>query len=366
MMGRSIGAIALVEFRRLLRSPFALGLLLVVPALQLALFGYAIRPNGASVTIAVAADSPGAWRDVTRTIAAVPLVTLLPKNFRPGAAEATVRAHRAQIGVEIPEQRSFYSPTAKGGPVRIVVDDVVPSLVEGTIGKLDAVYWRSVVEHGDMPPTGPGLQIVRLYNPTARADWQFLPALVGVTVMIAMIMLGTLSVARERETGVWEGLLALPVSRTALLAGKVLPYLLVGTLQGVLVLAMSALLFDLPQRGSIGALIALLPPFAAVHFVIGYAISSRAQTQLAALQGAVAFYLPAILLSGFLYPFEGLPPWARAIGNALPLTHFIRAARDATLRGAGSLAVLIDGWPIGLALLLATAVTVILQPRRLD
>ena len=117
-MGHSIGAIALVEFRRLLRSPFALGLLLVVPALQLALFGYAIRPNGASVTIAVAADSPGAWRDATRTIAAEPLLTLLPKNFRPGAAEAAVRAPRAQTGAAIPEQRAAHRPHAQSGPVR--------------------------------------------------------------------------------------------------------------------------------------------------------------------------------------------------------------------------------------------------------
>ncbi len=365
-MGRSIAAIALVEFRRLLRSPFALGLLLLVPALQLALFGYAIRPDGGSVTVAVSAGSQEAWSDIKREVAAEPALVLLPENLPAGEAEAAVHARRAQIGIEIPEQRSFYSPLAKGGPVRVVVDDAVPSLVDGAINKLNAAYWKSLAQKGTARDQGPGLQTVRLYNPTGRADWQFLPALIGVTVMIAMIMLGTLSVARERETGVWEGLLALPVSGAVLLLGKLLPTIFIGTLQGFSVLALSHMLFDLPLGASVRHLCTLLVPFAAVHFIIGYAISSRAQTQLAALQGAVAFYLPAMLLSGFLYPFEGLPPWARVIGNVLPLTHFIRAARDATLRGAGSMDVLTDGWPIVLALVLVTVVTLILQPRRLD
>lgn len=366
MMVGSVTAIALVEFRRLLRSPFALGLLLLVPAVQLVLFGYAIRPTGAAVTVAVSAGSPEAWRDIRKQIVAEPALVLLPENFAAGEADAAVRARRAQIGVEIPEQRSFYSPLAKGGPARVVVDDAVPALVDGAISKLTAAYWRNAAEGSDDRRGGPDLQIVRLFNPTGRADWQFLPALIGVTVMIAMIMLGTLSVAREREAGVWEGLLALPVSRSVLLLGKLIPYVLVGTLQGLSVLALSNWMFDLPLSGSIVTLCALIAPFAAVHFIIGYAISTQAQTQLTALQGAVAFYLPAMLLSGFLYPFDGLPPWARVIGNALPLTHFVRAARDATLRGEANLTVLTDGWPIVLALTVVTATTLILQPRHLD
>ena len=366
MAVHSIAAVALVELRRLLRSPFALGLLLVVPALQLVLFGYAIRPGGAAVTIAVAAHSPKAWHDAAGAISTGRTITLLPRNFQPGGALAAVRDHRAVIGIEIPEQRSFYSPTAKGGPVRVMVDDTVPSLVEGAIAALESDYWRSIVQRGETPRSGPGLRIERLYNPEGRTNWQFLPALVGVTVMIAMIMLGTISVARERETGTWEGLLALPVHRSVLLAGKVLPAMLLGAVQGLLVLMLGVSLFDLPLRGAWGALALLLPLFAAVHFILGYAISTRAQTQLAALQGAVAFYLPAMLLSGFLYPFESLPGWARVIGEAIPLTHFIRAARDATVRGAGAEQILIQGWPIGAALLLVTAIALMLQPRRLD
>lgn len=216
------------------------------------------------------------------------------------------------------------------------------------------------------PIAAPGIAVERLYNPDGRADWTFLPALIGVTVMIAMVMLGSLSLARDRESGSWEGLLGLPIGPAQTFLGKLLPYAAIGTVQGLLVLAAGVMLFDLPTRGSVAALVVLLPLFAAAHVALGYAISVRARTQLAALQGAVAFYLPAMLLSGFLYPFETLPPWARWIGNAFPLTHFICAARAALLRGAGAAEVLAQSGPMILFLLAATVTALLAQARQLD
>ena len=193
-----------------------------------------------------------------------------------------------------------------------------------------------------------------------------MPALAGVTVMISMIMLGSLRLAREREAGTWEALLAMPLSSTEILLGTLLPLAALGALQGGSVLAISVALFDLPVHGSMAALVLLLPLFAAAHLMLGYAISARAASQLAALQGAVAIYLPAMLLSGFLYPFETLPHWAQVIGNGFALTHFIAAAQDATLRGAGAADVLSHGIPILAFLAAAAAVAVLAQPRRLD
>jgi ABC-2 type transport system permease protein len=184
--------------------------------------------------------------------------------------------------------------------------------------------------------------------------------------MIGTIMLGTLSLARERETGTWEALLALPLRAGERLAGKLVPHVIIGTLQGCLVLAAAVTIFAVPARGSVVALVALLPLFAATHLVIGQAIAARAATQLAALQGAVAFYLPAMLLSGFLYPFEALPVWARTIGEAFPLTHFIRAARGALLRGDDATLVLTQAWPMVAVLVAVTAIALAAQARRLD
>jgi ABC-2 type transport system permease protein len=190
--------------------------------------------------------------------------------------------------------------------------------------------------------------------------------LIGAAVMIAMIMLGTLSLARERETGTWEALLVLPIGRLDVLLGKLGPYVLIGTVQGGAVLTLAVMLFDLPLRGAVPALVALLPLFAAAHLVLGYAIAARAQTQIAALQGAVAYYLPAMLLSGFLYPFEGLPGWAQAVGNCFPLTHFIRACTGTLLRGEDWTAVATHAWPIAAFLVVATFIAVLIQPRRFD
>ena len=380
MMLRALLALAWMETLRLLRSPVAFGLIFAVPALQLALFGYAIRPSGSAVEVVLASGDPGDANEVRTELRRWPGIRVADQVLKPGGAAASVKTGQAQVGIEVPTRRSFYNPTAKGGPFRITVDGSDPALVDSAMARIEAAYWRRLAAIGadpiegsdipaagsDIPAAGPGLTITRLYNPAGRADWNFLPALIGVTVMISMIMLGTLSLAREREGGTWEGLLALPLDRWLLLAGKLLPYVVIATLQGALVLLAGAALFDLPMRGATGALILLLPLFAAAHLALGHALAARAKTQLAALQGAVGFYLPAMLLSGFLYPFQSLPGWAQALGSCFPLTHFVRAARAATLKGAGAAEVLGAGLPIALFAAVAAALALLLQARRLD
>ena len=370
-------AIARIELLRLLRSRATFTLLLLVPAMQVLLFGYAIRPTPAHITIAVAAPTPADAQRMTTSLAQVAGLVIMPEQRGPGTAEAAVREGRALIGIEVPELRSLIgdevpalragaSPTQAQSPLRIVVDATNAGLTGAAVAEIESTYWRNLAEQGGVAALSPGFRVERLFNPESRADWTFLPALIGVTVMIAMVMLGSLGVARERETGTWEALLALPISPIEVLVGKMLPYVVIGTAQGVLVLGAGIGLFDLPARGTVGALIALLPLFAAAHLALGHAISARARTQVAALQGAVAFYLPSMLLSGFLYPFEALPDWARRVGSVFPLTHFIRAAREALLRGSGAAPVLAHGVPIAAFLVLAVAVTLLASSREPD
>lgn len=361
-----IGAVAWIEIIRLTRSWIALTLLLLVPAAQVLLFGYAIRPSGELTGVAIAAEARADADTVARSLGRQAGLRVTTSALKPGGAAAAVRRGDALIGIELAEQPSFANPTAKIRPVRIIVDASNAALVATAVPAIEAAYWHGLADRADVVDTGPGYMIERLYNPDARADWTFLPALIGVTVMIGMIMLGTLSLAREREGGTWEALLALPIEPIEALIGKLLPYVVIGTVQGILVFVAGVWLFGLPVRGAAGALLALLPVFAAAHLVLGYAISARATTQLAALQGAVAFYLPAMLLSGFLYPFETLPGWARAIGNLFPLTHFIRAARGALLRGDNAAQVLGHGVPIVAFLAIALMAALALQTRRLD
>lgn len=359
-----IATIAQIEWTRLLRTRIALTLLIIVPLFQIVLFGYAIRPT-ATVTVVVAAPSPANAETVAARLRQQPGLNVIAK-VAPGQAAAMVRQGRAIIGVEVPEVRSFANPLAKVRPLRIVVDASNAALGSAAEARIEAAYWRTIAERADAVQSGPGLIVDRLYNSQSRAEWTFLPGLIGVAVMIAMIMLGTLSLAREREGGTWEALLILPIRRIEALVGKLLPYVAVGTVQGAAVLGLSVFLFDLPVRGPVVALLLMLPLFAAAHLVLGYAIAARAQTQVAALQGAVAFYLPAMLLSGFLYPFEALPRWAQALGNGFPLTHFIRAAIGVTLRGEGWSAVSGHAAPIAVFLGIATLIAVVLQPRLLS
>lgn len=363
---RRIAAVARVELLRLTRSRTTFTLLVLVPALQVLLFGYAIRPTASSVRVAVAAPIPANAADVARALRRLPGLTVVAGPSAPGAAEKAVRAGQVPIGIEVPALRSFANPTQAQRPLRIVVDGTNAALTNAAVARIEAGYWRGLAERADLADTGPGIAVERLYNPDGRADWVFLPSLVGVTVMIAMVMLGSLSLARDREAGSWEGLLGLPITATQTFLGKLLPCAAIGTVQGLLVLAAGIMFFGVPVRGSVTALVALLPLFAAAHVALGYAISARARTQLAALQGAVAFYLPAMLLSGFLYPFETLPGWARWIGNSFPLTHFIRAAREALLRGGGATEVLAHGWPMILFLVAATGAALLAHARRLE
>lgn len=354
-----IAAVARAEWTRLRRTRIALTLLLAVPLLQIALFGTAIRPD-AAVAVAIAAPSASDGESVAKELQNQRNIAVVAKG-KPGSAEALVKRGDAVIGIEVPEARSFANPLAKGGPLRIVVDESNAALAAAATARIEAAYWRTLAQRADL--AGPGLQTVRLYNPASRADWSFLPGLIGVTVMIAMIMLGSLSLAQERESGTWETLLILPLGRGEVLLGKLLPYVVVGTIQGLAVMAAGLWLFDLPVRGNAASLVAILPLFAAAHLVLGYAIAARARTQLAALQGAVAFYLPAMLLSGFLYPFATLPGWAQAIGNVFPLTHFIRAATGVMLRGEGTGDVLAHALPIALFTLVTAALAALFQAR---
>jgi ABC-2 type transport system permease protein len=179
-------------------------------------------------------------------------------------------------------------------------------------------------------------------------------------------MLGALTLVRERERGSWEALLATPVDALDALVGKLTPYVLIGTLQGVIVFGIARLLFELPLPAGLGALLGALPLYAGAHLILGFALSALADNQMQAVQGAVFFYLPSMLLSGFMFPFQGMPAWAQAIGEMLPLTHFVRATRGVLLKGYGAALVWHEMWPVALFALAATALALAAYRRRLD
>src|SRR5262249_41832255 len=221
---------------------------------------------------------------------------------------------------------------------RIVVDATDPATVRPALAALEAAYWRHVAQTSPLV-LAPSVDIEWLYNPEGRTAWAIVPGLAGVVVMISMLMLGALTLVRERERGSWEALLATPVDAVDALVGKLSPYLVIGTGQAIIVIAVARLLFGLPMSGDLATLLTAVPVYAAAHLILGFAFSALAESQLQAIQGAVFFYLPSMLLSGFMFPFQGMPVWARTIGEALPLTHFVRVTRGVLLKGEGAPAV---------------------------
>lgn len=266
----------------------------------------------------------------------------------------------ARAGTRLADAHSDAPP----GEPRVVVNATDPAAVRPALAALEAAYRRQVTQ-AFLPGPAAAVKVEWLYNPDGRTAWTVVPGLAGVVVMISMLMLGALTLVRERERGSWETLLATPVDAADALIGKLSPSLVIGTVQAVVVIGIARWLFDVPVRGNLLALLAAVPVYVAAHLVLGFALSALADSQMQAVQGAVLFYLPSMLLSGFMFPFQGMPAWAQAAGNGLPLTHFVRAARGVLLRGEGAALVAAEMAPVALFALIAAVAALLAYRRRI-
>jgi ABC-2 type transport system permease protein len=359
-----IVAVARIETLHLTRDRTTISLLLVVPAIQLVLFGYAVNFDPKHVPIAIAREADGAMDRLHRIIEETGYFSILADGLAPGAAERTVTDGRALVGIEIPAL-NYSDPEAPLEKPRIVVDATDPAAVRPALAALQIAYWRGVAQLDAEEPV-PSVDVQWLYNPDGRAAWTVVPGLAGVVVMISMLMLGALTLVRERERGSWETLLATPVDAVDALIGKLTPYVVISGVQAAVVIGVARLLFALPVTGPLWVLLAAVPVYAGAHLILGFALSALAESQMQAIQGAVFFYLPSMLLSGFMFPFQGMPAWARTIGETLPLTHFVRAARGVLLKGEGAGLVAAEMWPVAAFALVATAAALVAYRRRLD
>jgi ABC-2 type transport system permease protein len=344
-------AVARVEVLHLTQDRPTLAIIIVVPALQILLFGYAVRFEPHQVGIAIAREHAEPDGPLVHAIAETGLFRLVADGLATGEAARMVTQHRVLVGVEFPS--SAREPDA-GAAVRTraIIDGSDPETVRPAMLSLEAALLRHALADS---PFGqrPSVEVDWLYNSEGNTTWATAPALSGVIVMITMLLLGALTLAREREGGTWEGLLATPVSGIDAMVGKLTPYLLLGTTQAAVVLAVAHALFDLPLRGELPTFLWAAALLALAHLVLGFALSAVAKSQIQAIQGAVIFYLPSMLLSGFLFPFSGMPGWARAAGEALPLTHFVRVARGVLLRGDSNFTVVTEMWPVAVFTLVA-------------
>jgi ABC-2 type transport system permease protein len=357
-------AVARIETLHITSDRTTISLIALVPAIQIVLFGYAVNLDPKHIPIAIARAHDGRVDLLRQTIEQTGYFSVLADGLEPGAAQRMVADGAALVGIEVP-RLDYDDPDAVATDPQIVIDATDPAAVRPALAALQTAYWKSVAQRCAVGPP-PSVRTTWLYNPKAETAWTLVPGLAGVVVMISMLMLGALTLVRERERGTWETLLATPVDALDALVGKLSPYVVIGALQAVVVIAVARLLFHLPLTGSLSALLLALPVYAAAHLVLGFAFSALAESQLQALQGAVFFYLPSMLLSGFMFPYQGMPTWARMIGETLPLTHFVRAARAVLLKGADAALVVAEMVPVMLFALLATVAALVAYRRRID
>lgn len=356
---KRIFAVARIEMLQLLRERTTFSLIVIVPALQLILFGYAVNLDPKEITIAIAGTKPGLYDRITE-IAEKTTYFQAPTELLPqGQAAEQVRSGKALIGIELPEEANFDDFDKDTKPLTLYIDASDSIAVAAAAAALENGYMRRLASMQETPITA---EVRWLFNPERRTSWTIVPGLIGAVVMISMLMLGALSLVSERERGTWETLLTTPVRGIEALLGKLAPCALLSLVQAGIVMVAASVLFDVPMTGAFGLLFIVIPLFATAHLMLGFAFSAVAKTQLQAVQGAVAFYLPSMLLSGFMFPYQGMPAWAQGFAEIIPLTHFVRISRGLLLRGQS----LSEMWPdlLAIVLFLLGAMTLALRAYR--
>ncbi len=323
--------IAWKELLQLRRDRLTLAMAAAMPVLQLVLFGYAINNDIRHMpTVVYDQDRSAESRDLARSLQATGFYDLAGDVRSYGEITRAIRSDRARVALIIGP--TFSEDLHRGRPARVqlIVDGSDPSIVASATNTASAlVAARSA--------TPPAIEVEPnvWYNPELRTAINIVPGLVGIILTMTMVMLTAMAVARERERGTLEQLIVSPIRNIEIVVGKILPYVLIGYGQMTLILAAAHWVFRVPLLGSIALLYALAFVFIAANLAIGLFFSTLAKTQQQAMQMAFFFFLPNILLSGFMFPFEGMPRPAQAIAECLPLTHFLRIVRGVVLKGSG-------------------------------
>jgi ABC-2 type transport system permease protein len=380
-----VAAIAHKEVRQLRRDRLTFGMIVGIPTLQLLLFGYAINLDVRGLT-AVVADQAATQRsrELVADAEASQVIHLVAEVASVEEVEAMVRRGRASVGLVVPPD--FERRIQDGRPAaQLLVDGSDPVMLTAASGLLDLpipakapITDKSLLPNRRQVPgqaSEPGLMasgrtptfaLRPLYNPEARAAVQIVPGLVGVILTMTMTLFTAVAIVRERERGNLELLITTPVRTPELMLGKILPYVAIGLVQATLVLLLGTLLFRVPLRGSLLDLFLAVLLFISATLSMGLLISTAAKSQFQSFQITIFFFLPQILLSGFMFPFVAMPRTARWIAELFPLTHFVRLSRGILLRGAELSQLTVDVWPLLAFLAVTLGLAIARFRKRLD
>jgi ABC-2 type transport system permease protein len=347
-------AVFIKEFQQMLRDRLTFAMAVGVPVLQLLLFGYAINtdPKGLP-TVVVAADSGPLVRSVVVALQNTGYYRITHQTSNEAEGDSLIERGEAQFMVVIPPQFSRALLRGERPTLLVSVDATDPAASGNAVAALAALA-PSMLMHEAVGPLrhlasqSPAfdLRVHRRYNPEGLSRLNIVPGLVGVILTMTMVMLTGLAMTRERERGTMENLLATPVRPLEVMIGKITPYVLIGYIQITVILGAAAWLFEVPMQGSLLLLLGFIGVFVIANLAVGFTFSTLAKNQLQAMQMTFFFFLPSLLLSGFMFPFRGMPRWAQWLGEAFPLTHFLRIVRAILLKGSDFGTVLPELWPM--------------------
>lgn len=337
MNGRRLWAIVVKELRQLRRDRITLAMIVGIPVIQLVLFGYAINMNlrGLAAGIADQSNTAGS-RALVMDMLATGVVAPVATVNTPQEVMAMIRRGEISIGIVVPPD--FERRRIDGREAVQVLVDGSDTAVQGAAVQLAQVPLDSAAPATRAPATStpptPPISVVSFYNPERRSAVNIVPGLIGVILTMTMVLFTAIAIVRERERGNMELLIATPLTSAELMIGKVLPYIGIGLVQTTVILALGIWLFAVPVRGSMLDVYVAAGLLILANLTLGLLISTRAQSQFQAMQMTFFVFLPSILLSGFMFPFAGMPKIVQWLAEVLPLTHFLRLIRGVMLRGA--------------------------------
>ena len=374
LAGHRLLAVIVKELIQMRRDRLTFAMIVGIPIMQLCLFGYAINSDPKRLPTAILSYEAS---DLTRSFVAALQNTgyYHVTRFAQSQAEIDGLLDRGEVLFAVTIPAGFTRELIRGTRPALLVeaDASDPVAAVNALGALDRLG-RTVLVHDligpleGLRPADPPFEIRthRRYNPEGLSSYNIVPGLVGTILTMTMVIMTSLAVTRERERGTMEHLLAMPVTPLEVMLGKLLPFIGVGLVQMAVIVAAARVLFAVPMLGSGPALGLGLLTFIAANLTVGFLFSTLAHNQLQAMQMSFFFFLPSILMSGFMFPFKGMPAWAQAIGEALPLTHFLRIVRGVMLKGNGLIQIWPDLWPLFLFLLAVGTLAIARYQRTLD
>jgi ABC-2 type transport system permease protein len=363
-------AMLVKEFIQLKRDRISFAMIIMIPLIQLLLFGYAINTNPRHLPTAVLLqENSDVGRSILRALENTQYFKVTHVVREEAEFDRLIANGTVLFAIEIPV--NFERALRRGDrPAILVASDATDPVASGSaIAALNGILQTALrYDHGIPETVLPPFEFRThaRYNPAAETSLNIVPGLVGTILTMTMLIFTALSVTREIERGTMESLLSMPITPVEIMLGKIVPYILVGFIQAALILSIGILLFGVPLLGSLMLLAMLSTLFITANLAIGYTFSTLAQNQLQAMQMSLMFFLPNILLSGFMFPFAGMPVWAQWIGEALPLTHFIRIVRAIMLKGSTFAELNYDALALFCLMLFAMAVAVTRFRRTLD